>query len=57
MDVNEHERLSNITLKHKLMQRNSSFIDIVPFTVSYSRGFKNKHSTYSKMSVKQPYLL
>jgi hypothetical protein len=23
MDVNEHERLSNITLRHKLMQRNS----------------------------------
>ena len=28
MDVNEHERLFNFTLRHKLKQRNSVFIAI-----------------------------
>ena len=28
MDVNEHERLFNFTLQHKLKQRNSAFIAI-----------------------------
>jgi len=26
MDINEHKILSNITLRHKLMERNSAFI-------------------------------
>jgi hypothetical protein len=34
MDVNEHERLSNITLRHKLKQRNSAFIAVLHFTVT-----------------------
>jgi len=27
MDVNEHERLSNFTLRHKLELKNNAFID------------------------------
>ena len=34
VDVNEHERLSNITLRHKLKQRNSTFIAVVHFSHS-----------------------
>ena len=28
-DVNEHERLSNITLKHKLKQRNIAYVAVL----------------------------
>jgi len=31
MDVNEHERLSNTTLRHKLKLRNSAFIAVLHF--------------------------
>ena len=34
MDVNEHERLSNVTLRHKLKKRDSTFIAILHFTVT-----------------------
>ena len=29
MDVNQHERLSNITLRHKLKQLNNAFIAVL----------------------------
>ena len=35
MDVNQHKRLSNITFRHKLKQSNSTFIDVLHFTVIY----------------------
>ena len=31
---NEHETLFNFTLRHKLKQRNSAFIDVLHFTVT-----------------------
>ena len=34
MDVNEHERLSNISLIHKLKYQNSTFIGVQHFTVT-----------------------
>jgi len=33
MGVNEHEILSNITLRHKFKPRNSIFIAVLHFTV------------------------
>ena len=40
MDVYEHGhgRLSNITLRHILKQRNSTFIAVLPFTVAVAIG-------------------
>ena len=32
--VNEHQRLSNITLRHKLITRNSIVIVVLHFTVA-----------------------
>jgi len=37
MDVNEHERLSNITLRHKLRQRNSTFITVLYYCLQISQ--------------------
>ena len=34
MDVNEHERLSNITLRHTLKLRNNAVIVVLHFTVT-----------------------
>jgi hypothetical protein len=34
MDVNEHERLFNIALRHKFKKRNSSCIVVLQFTVT-----------------------
>jgi len=34
IDVHEYERLSNITLIHKLKERNSTFIAVLHFTVT-----------------------
>jgi len=34
MDVNEHNRLSNITLRHKIKQTNSAFSALLYFTVT-----------------------
>ena len=34
MDVNKHERLSNITLRHKLEFRNIAFMAVLHFTVT-----------------------
>jgi len=34
MDVNEHARLSKIILRHKLKERNSTFIAVLHFTVT-----------------------
>ena len=34
MDVNEHERLSKITLRHKLKLKNSTFIAVLHFIVT-----------------------
>jgi hypothetical protein len=35
MDIIEHERLSNITLRHKLKWGNNEFIAVLHFTVKY----------------------
>ena len=43
MDVNEHERLYNITLGHKLKQRNNDCNDVLHF--SYSRVFNNEQGS------------
>jgi hypothetical protein len=48
MDVNEHERLSNITLRDKIKNRDKTFIAILHFT------FNNDQNSYPKMSVKYP---
>jgi len=45
MDVNKHEILSNITLRHKLKLRNSAFI--VDPHLSRSGVFNNEHNSYS----------
>jgi hypothetical protein len=34
MDVNEHEELFNITLRHKLKKRNSALIGVLHLTVT-----------------------
>jgi hypothetical protein len=34
MDVNEHERLSNLTLPHKFKKRNSACIGVLHLTVT-----------------------
>jgi len=34
MDVNEHERLYNITFRQKKLYRNSTFIAVLHFTVT-----------------------
>ena len=37
MDVNEHGKLSNFTIIHKLKQMNSTCIVVLHYTVTYSR--------------------
>jgi len=44
MDVNEHARLSKIILRHKLKERNSTFIAVLHF--SHSIAFNNKYNSY-----------
>ena len=51
MDVIEHERLSNITLRHKIKLKNSTFIAVLHF--SHSKVFNNEQNSYPKMCVKQ----
>ena len=34
MDVNKYERLSSLTLRHKIKKRNSAFIAVLHFTIS-----------------------
>lgn len=41
MDVNEREKLSNITLKHKFKKRNMPFIDVLHFTVTVAPSIMN----------------
>ena len=50
MDVNEHKRLFNITLRQNLNLRNSAFIAVLHF--SHSRVFNNENNSYAKISVK-----
>lgn len=47
MDVNEHDRLSSLTFRHKLKKDHITFIAILHFTVS-----NDEHKTYVKMTVK-----
>ena len=42
-DVNEHERLSNITLKHKSKQRNIASIAVLHFAVEVDM-YVNEHA-------------
>jgi len=51
LDVKEHDRLFNITLKHNFKQRNITFIDMLHF--SHSRIFNNEKNSYPKISVKR----
>ena len=43
VDINEHERLSNFILRHKLkyMQRNSTFISVLHFTIAVGSSIMN----------------
>jgi hypothetical protein len=50
MDVNGHERLSNITLRQEFKKLKSTFIAVLLFTVTV-RSLINEQ--YPKMSVKQ----
>jgi hypothetical protein len=34
MDLNENERISKITIRHKLKKRSSTFIAVLHFTVT-----------------------
>ena len=43
MCVNEHERLLNITCRHKFKQRNSTFNDVLLFIITV-RVFNNEHN-------------
>ena len=38
MDANEHGRLSNMTLTHKLKQKNNVFVTVLHFTVRFIIG-------------------
>ena len=49
MDVNEHERLSNIILRHKL-----KCFYCCSAVHNHSRDINNEQNSYPKMSVKQP---
>jgi hypothetical protein len=51
MDVNEHERLLNITLRYKVKERG---LYCCPTFHSHSMVFNNEHSSYPKISVKRP---
>jgi len=54
MDVNEHERLLKITLRHKFKQGNSVFITVRSAFQSHIKVFYSEHNSYTKTSVKQP---
>ena len=41
IDVKEHERLSNITLKDKFKKGNMPFIDVLHFTVTVAPSIMN----------------
>ena len=51
MNVNEHERLSNITRRYKIKYRNIDFIAVLHFTVTV---FNNEYDSYPKMRVTWP---
>jgi hypothetical protein len=50
-DVNEHERLSNITLKHKSKQRNIASIAVLHFAVEVDM-YVNEHERPSNITLK-----
>ena len=50
-DVNEHKRPSNITLKHKLKQRNISDIAVLHFAVEVGMDI-NEHKRLSNITLK-----
>ena len=45
-DVNEHENLSNITLRHKSKQRNIAYIAVLHFTVTVGERLSNFTDIY-----------
>jgi len=45
MDVNEHERLFNITLGHKFKERNNAIITVLHFTVTVVSSTMSKTHT------------
>jgi hypothetical protein len=45
MDLNENERISKITIRHKLKKRSSTFIAVLHF--SHSKEFINEHITHT----------
>ena len=52
MDVNEHERLSNITLKTQIQEKEQLSYCRSTFH-SHSKVFNNENNSYLKMSVKR----
>jgi hypothetical protein len=51
MDVNEHERLSNFTLRHKIKVKEQHFYCFYAYH-SHSRVFNNENNSYPKICVK-----
>jgi hypothetical protein len=54
MNVNEHARLSNLTLRHKFKQRNNSFNAVLHF--SHGTVVTNEHNPYPQINVNPPIL-
>ena len=54
MNVNEHEGLFNITLRHKLKSRNSTFIVLPHSTFRVESSTMRIDHQYYKMGVKAP---
>ena len=53
MGVNEHENLSNFTIRHKIRFRNNIFIAVLHFTVTDTIRCSTMPKSYPKMSVKR----
>jgi hypothetical protein len=54
MDVNEHEGISNFTLRQKFKLRTTTFIASLHFMVTVGSSIIGITHVYLKMSVKQP---
>jgi len=49
MNVNEHERLSNLTFRHKV----AALLLLFYISLTGGSSIMTEHNSYSKMSVKQ----
>ena len=53
MDVNEHERLSNITCRHKLkLKKKEQHFHCCSTFLSHSSVFNNRNNSYPKICMK-----